>query len=240
MRFIYTILFFFSFGAFSSFSQLKIKGEGEPITKILALEDFNSISVVGSNDVIVKQGDKQEVKVIGHSNIIDKIELKVKNGVWKVQLQKGDYADYQLKYYITLPEIKAVDLVGSAKVTLSDFNESKNISLKIISSGDIQLNSMNGFDNLKVDITGSGNIKANSEYSLIHKIDIKITGSGNFNGGNLKAENCEVNITGSGNASVEVVQKLIAKITGSGNVYYKGQAEIVKEITGSGVVEDRN
>jgi len=240
MRFIYTILFFVSFGTFSSFSQLKIKGEGEPITKILTLENFNSLKIVGSDDVIVKQGDQQEVKVIGHSNIIDKIELKVKNGVWKIQLQKGDYAEYKLKFYITLPEIKSVDLIGSANVTLSDFNESKNISLKLISSGDILLNSFNGVDNLNVDIVGSGNVKANSEYSLIHKMDINITGSGNFNGGNLKVENCEVSITGSGNASVEVVQKLTAKIAGSGNVYYKGQAEIVKEISGSGVVEDRN
>jgi hypothetical protein len=240
MRFIYTILFFVSFGTFSSFSQLKIKGEGEPITKILTLENFNSLKIVGSDDVIVKQGDQQEVKVIGHSNIIDKIELKVKNGVWKIQLQKGDYAEYKLKFYITLPEIKSVDLIGSANVTLSAFNESKNISLKLISSGDILLNSFNGVDNLNVDIVGSGNVKANSEYSLIHKMDINITGSGNFNGGNLKAENCEVSITGSGNASVEVVQKLTAKIAGSGNVYYKGQAEIVKEISGSGVVEDRN
>lgn len=240
MRFIYTILFFVSFGTFSSFSQLKIKGEGEQITKILSLENFNGLNIIGSDDVIVKQGDKQEVKVIGHSNIIDKIELRVRDGVWRVQLQKGNYADYQLKYYITLPEIKSVNLVGSAKVTLSDFNESKNISLKVISSGDIQLNSLNGLDNLKVEIVGSGNVKANSEYSLIHKMDVKISGSGNFNGGNLKAENCEVNITGSGNTTVEVIQKLSAKITGSGNVYYKGQAEIVKEITGSGVVEDRN
>ena len=240
MRFIYTILFFVSFGTFSSFSQHKLKGEGEPITKTLTLENFNALNIIGSNDVIVKQGEKQEVKVVGHSNIIDKIELKVKDGIWKVQLQKGAYAEYQLKYYITLPEIKSVNLVGSANVTLSDFNESKNIRLKVISSGDIQLNSINGVDNLFVDITGSGNVKANSEYSLIQKLDVKITGSGNFNGGKLRAENCEVKITGSGNASVDVVQKLIAKITGSGNIYYKGQAEIVKEITGSGIIEERN
>ena len=55
------------------------KGEGEIESKTLNIDKFSGVNINFACDVIISQGESQEVKLTGHANIIDKILTKVSN-----------------------------------------------------------------------------------------------------------------------------------------------------------------
>jgi len=56
-----------------------IDGEGSIVTKTLALDDFNKVNASISSNITISQGETQEVKIIGHSNIINELNTSVSN-----------------------------------------------------------------------------------------------------------------------------------------------------------------
>lgn len=82
------------------------------------------------------------MEATGHPNIISRIQTDVVNGVWQVELESGNYGEYELTCYITLPAINRVISIGTGDV-------------KIEGSGNVYFK---GAPTIKQDITGSGSI----------------------------------------------------------------------------------
>ena len=62
------------------------------------------------------------------------------------------------------------------------------------------------------------------------RLEVHIAGSGNYRGGDLKAENASVDIAGSGDASYLPITTLKASVAGSGNVTYRGNPTWIQRI----------
>ncbi len=231
-----------------------VKGEGEITSRILDIDKFSGINVNFASDVIISQGDNQEVKAKGHPNIIDKIQTNVKNDVWTIELEKGNYRDYSLTIYIKVPDITKVhvggssdilinkfynqndlqlNISGSGDINLSDFS-GKDISIGIDGSGDVSLNTCKTSEKLSVRIMGSGSVKGFSSFPSLKDLNIDIIGSGDYDAFPIEASNCKVSIAGSGDCKLTALTKLDILINGSGDVYYKGNPDISKIINGSG------
>ena len=86
---------------------------------------------------------------------------------------------------------------------------------------------------VEADITGSGNLDIAGE---TRDVDIRVTGSGNYDGPELKAESAVVKVTGSGDVRLFADGSLKATISGSGDIRYKGNPTIDKHIAGSGTI----
>jgi len=170
---------------------LQIEGTGTITTKTLQLNDFTSINMLGVDDVIISYGAEQKVTVTGHPNIISRIKTKVSNKTWNMELEDGNYGNYELTYYLTLPVIEKITNEGTGNIVITDFISQDNLSLKLIGTGNFQ-----GFPltvkNCNVDISGTGNC----EVSVGASLDVKIEGTGNvFYKGN---PSIKTNISGSG------------------------------------------
>lgn len=171
--------------------QIQIGGTGSIITKTLQVEAFTMINIEGVDDVIISYGTKQEVKVTGHPNIISRIETEVTNGTWNIELEEGNYGEYELKYYLTLPALERITSNGTGNVIVTDFISQDNLSIKLIGTGNFH-----GFPmiikNCSVDISGTGNC----EVSVEAKLAASIIGSGSvFYKGDPSTS---TNISGSG------------------------------------------
>jgi hypothetical protein len=92
---------------------------------------------------------------------------------------------------------------------------------------------------IETSISGSGDIRLAGEAT---NHTLKVSGSGNLSGYELKSINQMITISGTGNAEVFVDGGILdAKISGSGKVYYKGNSSSFSaDITGSGSVIDAN
>lgn len=170
---------------------IQIEGSGSIISKILQVEDFTRINIEGVDDVIISYGMEQEVRVDGHPNIISRIKTAVSNGTWNIELEEGNYGNYELKYYLTLPVIEQITCDGTGDVLVTDFISQDNLTVKFTGTGNFH-----GFPmkvkNCKVEIFGTGDC----EVSVETKLDATIIGSGSVY--YMGDPSINTNISGSG------------------------------------------
>ena len=217
-----------------------IVGNGILITETIPLASFSGIISSGTDNIIITQSNTQEVTVIGHRNIINKLKRGVSNGVWTAELQDGCYQNSQLEINIKVPEMNYVRLVGSGSLVVNDFISQEFMEVILEGSGSIDLYANQGAERLDVFIEGSGNITGFENFEDINYLDIEIYGSGNFNAFPIQSKSCEIYIEGSGNCNVYVEDYLEVDIEGSSIINYKGYPTISSHIDGSGSLHDAN
>jgi len=150
-----------------------IEGIGTITTETLTLQEFSGIAMEGADNIFISYGPEQKVEVTGHSNVINRIQTEVTNGIWYMELERGNYGRYELTYYITLPTIEKVSNTGSANVSITDPMETGYMEISLTGSGNFSGFSLSA-ESCQVDIAGSGNCEVTAGNTL----DVSIDGSG--------------------------------------------------------------
>ena len=213
-----------------------IKGEGNTVTEDLVIEEFHSIRLRGSSNVFITQSSDFQVTVKGQQNIIDNIELNVKNGEWEIEFEECQRDFTKLEFYITIPEVKSLEVSGSGDIIGENDFTVGDIDLKVDGSGSIQVTVIDAQD-VDARISGSGKIDVKGSANYIGS---KISGSGDLEAFDLETNIGNINISGAGDAEVTVFDELDVKISGSGDVNYKGNPLVNVDITGSGDLNNSN
>ncbi|MEM7551455.1 MAG: DUF2807 domain-containing protein [Bacteroidota bacterium] len=211
------------------------EGVGQIESRLLTLDSFSVIELSLSTDVIIRQGESQEISVRGNPNILDRLNQNVSSdGTWSVNLGNGCFTDFILEVEIIVPDINRVIVNGSGNLMLTEFSSSETLSIDIFGSGDVRMN--NGFigAGLNVNISGSGSVTATGNFNPINNLSIVISGSGRFEGFPVRTNDCDISISGSGSSEVNVVDNLNVIISGSGSVLYRVNPTITQTINGSG------
>jgi hypothetical protein len=208
-----------------------IRGNGNIITSNRIISSFDDIDISGSAVVRIHKDIETRVTLTVDSNLLEYIELEVKNTTLNIGTKKGRYSFTKFIVDIYCPDITGISISDSAKVELSDKIITPSFKTEISGSGRIE--GIVESDNYSANISGSGNItiKGTNKDS-----DIKISGSGNFHGKELKTNNSTIKISGSGSVSIYVTDNLKADISGSGKITYIGTPKINYRGTGSGVL----
>jgi hypothetical protein len=196
-----------------------IDGVGPIITETLELEPFTKISLEGSMNLIISQGDKQQVLVTGHENIIPLIGTEIEDGEWEIVLGEDCIRNFELTIEIELPNIEKIELEGSGNIDIGPITTVE--------------------DKLSIYLEGSGNI-ASTGNSTIDELEIELDGSGNIDVYTIDSRICDIKLEGSGNIYVSVEETLKVDLTGSGNIHFRGDPTIDSSISGSGNVIDDN
>ncbi len=217
-----------------------IEGRGSIGSEVLFAPAFDGIRAKGSFNVFIEHGAEQEVRAVGHQNIIDRLQLDLVGDILNIDLQSDCYRDYELAIYITTPSIEKVFLDGSGDIDISPMDNESDLFLEINGSGRIDFDEFAGVNNLDVRIDGSGTVTGFADFPDLIDLNIDIEGSGDYRGFDVITESCEIQISGSGNCQVHVTENLDVVIEGSGSVYYKGDPLITADITGSGEIVDSN
>lgn len=194
-----------------------IKGNGKITSLEKEISNFSSIvaeSVVSVNVVIANEN---KCEVTADENILEFIELKVKNDELRIGLKKNVSftTSNPVVVNISTVSLKEVSLCGSATISVSNILQNTfRASLK--GSGEINLSGET--NELLLNMTGSGDIDA--EELISKSLLVNAKGSG-YIGANAKEE-ATVNLMGSG--SVKVYGETLRKnknIMGSGSVKFK-------------------
>lgn len=171
-----------------------IYGSGPVVTKSLQLDDFTGINLVGVDDVFISYGSELSVLAEGHENIIDRIKTDVHNNTWDIELEEGNYRNYELTYYLVLPQLVKVSNTGTGNVVIEDFQKQESLSVSILGTG-----SFLGFpmevNTCEIEITGTGNC----EVTVDSLLEVSIDGTGNvYYKGNPQVD---ADIVGTGSVS---------------------------------------
>ena len=217
-----------------------IHGEGPIATKNLSLSPFSGLDLSVAGNLVISQGPVQEVKVTGHSNIIDRITDRVSGDVWTIDLGNGSYRNYELNIEVIVPNLEEIALSGSGHIHVNDFTGQYNLDVDLSGSGQIDLHSFYGTENMDIDIKGSGRIKAYKSFPSLRNLDINISGSGGYQGFPVMSDVCDIKISGSGICQVSVRNTLDVTISGSGTVHYKGNPTVTSHTNTAGGIFNAN
>lgn len=233
-----------------------INGQGEIVTQTLELSDFDAIQNNEAINVVIIQGDKQEVVAEGNQNIIDRLKLNVVDHTWKIDLIRGNYRNFNLTVYITIPSLTEAQLNGSGNIEIGTFQNLTDLVLGINGSGNIVNTENISLNSIDLKIAGSGNCQLNAIASeidaqisgsgdielsgIISNQTIEIIGSGKYSAFECISDSVDVHLSGSGDTEINVNNLVDVKISGSGNVYYKGNPIFNINISGSGSVINMN
>lgn len=208
------------------------RAKGSRVERELSLATFTGIELEIDANVFISLGSEQLVRVEGQSDLVDDLELEVRDGIWQVEFNRCYKSYDELDIYVTVTDLSELEVESSGYILAQTDFDVNDLTLRITGSGNIVMNDLTA-TKLTAAITGSGDIVL-SGTSSSH--DVYITGSGKVAAFGLEATNADVTIVGSGDAEVQVNADLDVGIAGSGSVFYKGNPSVSSSISGSGTV----
>ncbi len=183
-----------------SFKDRGIEGSGDLETRDFDLKDFDEISVGGAFDIEIRFSESQEVAVTIDDNLWDNLELEVKNGRLIIDWDKNCQPDNDCRLELRVSSLKAMSIHGAADVEIDDFDG----------------------DSFDFELSGAAELEMNGR---VDDLDIQVSGAGEIDTRDLKAQHVKVRISGAGNANISVSESLDAKVSGVGNIHYWGDPE---------------
>ena len=203
-----------------------ISGKGPIVTKSLNLNEFNSIDFNGLKNIYISQGEVQEVKVVGQQNIIDNLRTKIINETCVFEFEKGNYKNYECTIYVTIPNLKKVNLSGVGDVFIKSFKNQKTIDLTLYGVGDINFETFFNLEKLSVDLNGVGDVVCTKFDGILPDLSVKLRGTGDFKGFKMKTNKTTINHSGVGDCELNVTQELIGNLSGVGDIKYSGEPKL--------------
>lgn len=221
--------------AIAGCSEGRSESRGPTVDRDYQVGSFDRISVAGSYDTTVRTGAAPSVHVRGDQKAIDNLEVKVENGVLKIESKKkmhwGWSSDHgKVAFTVTVPNLRGADLAGSGDINI-DKVAGDSFAGSIAGSGNLKVAQVE-VGTLKLDIAGSGNAVAGG--GRAKSADYGIAGSGGIDAKGVAVETANVSIAGSGDVDAQAHSTAAVSIMGSGNVEMTGGAKCTVSKAGSG------
>jgi biopolymer transport protein ExbD len=202
------------------------------------VDKFDAIGISVDAKIELYQGNKTQVLLNGDEDVLKDIVTRVRNKKLIIKYDKpfSFNSTKEIKIKITTPEIKEIEISGSAELLAKTNIQNKKMDLEISGSGEIHINDLLTGE-MDVDISGSGEVHLAGK-KVVERLDLDISGSGEYNGENLKINYADIDISGSGSCIINAEKEIDADISGSGGIKYKGNALIDADVSGSGNVRN--
>lgn len=233
-----------------------IKASKNYVTKDIRVDNFTRLSVAGSPDVTYTQKTgKPEVEVYTSDNIVDLLDIHVKDNTLYIGFKKNVSVSYdKLEVRVSSETLNGIAVAGSGDVELKNGLKTDDLKISVAGSGDIDGNNI-ACTNLNISVAGSGDI--NSSNITCNELNVSVAGSGDMKLANVTAnttkasiagsgtvvlkgstEEAEYSVTGSGDLSASdfVAKKASASVAGSGDIKCHATDFLKVRTSGSGSV----
>jgi hypothetical protein len=213
------------------------ESNGQRGTRDFQVGAFDRISLTGSSNVVVTVGGAPSVRAEGESAMLEKLEIKVENGVLRIGYKRGNWSlgwnkDHgPVTIHVSTASLRGAEVAGSGDMRI-DKVEGGDFAGDIAGSGEIQLASLRA-RNASFAIAGSGGVTASG---TAETAEFEIAGSGDVRAGGLQVRTAKVSIAGSGNVETKATESASVDIMGSGDVVVTGGAKCSVNKMGSGDV----
>lgn len=214
-----------------------IKASKNYVTKELRVDDFNSIKLTGSPNVIYTQKvGRPQVEVYTSDNIVDLLDIHVERGTLYVGFRKNVSVSYQkLEVRISSERLNQIALSGSGDIRFANGLHTEDMQISLAGSGDIQTDNLECSGKLKISLAGSGDINARN--LTCRTLEASVVGSGDMTLKSLTSQETEASVTGSGDLTLSgKTGEASYRVAGSGDLHASAlEAQQVKaSVSGSG------
>ncbi|SFG32476.1 GIN domain-containing protein [Neptunomonas qingdaonensis] len=206
---------------------------GVPVTKKFKLQNYSTLSVSGTYNLIAKLGSENSVTITGDSNYLAKNEPTVRDAGLQISGPGNGESSYDIVVLAT--SLEKVRLSGAGNAEVTGYFPS-GLSLKVSGAGNTKLDVATE-QSIHIQRSGAGTISgAGSAASL----QLEASGAGAVNLRNLKVKNASIEISGAVSLSICASQSATGTITGASSAkVYCEPAERAISTKGSSSVRYR-
>jgi hypothetical protein len=203
----------------------KIEGSGNVITRDVAVQSFDELSVSGVFSVMLIQGGKEGVKIEAEDNLQELFEVKNEGSKLTISMKKDSNfsSKKKMKVYVTFQKLKSMDLKTVGDISSEQNLSFDNLKLQNKSVGDVDLKLT--AQSLDVDNKSVGNIRLNGKAD---NVVIKNKSVGSIHAANFVVQTMNIDNDGVGSAEVNATKELKVKDSMLGKVTNKGAATITR------------
>jgi hypothetical protein len=212
----------------------RVRGSGRLTSEERQVFGFDRVHFANFGDLRIEQGDRESLKIEAEDNILPRIRTEIEDGRLVIHTERGVSISptVPVRYTLVVRNISELELSGSGTITASPLR-SPDLRVGLPGSGEIHLEQLDA-ERLHSEISGSGEIELRG---TVTTQEVDISGSGDYEAGDLQSDSTRVRISGSGGARVWARESLSANISGSGDVRYYGSPRVTKSVSGSGDVD---
>ena len=202
-----------------------IEGSGNVITREIGVQPFDALTAGGVFNVILHQGDKEQVKIEAEDNLQTLFEVTNEGSTLTIRMKK----DVDLKHakkmnvYVTFRNLKSLNLSSVGNITATGSLRFDNLELQNSSVGNVDLDL--AVQKLSVKNSSVGSLK------LTGKADnaiIKSNSVGAIHASGLIVQVMDIQNDGVGGAEVNAVKELKVRDSFLGKVRNTGSAQAKK------------
>ncbi len=214
-----------------------------------SLSSFSRISANEGIDVFIKQGDKEEARVVARNIDLDDVLTDVSGDRLKIHLYGDNHRNVDVEVYVTYKSVNALSASSAASLRSEGLIETNgDFDVDVSSAGDLEASIK--ADELSIDVSSAGDAELTVEVDAIEADvssagDIEITGSarmqdvqanssGDYDAYDVESEEVDVSASSGGSIKVNVSQKVDARASSGGSVRYKGSPRYVDVSSSSG------
>lgn len=213
-----------------------VKGSGDIKSETRKLQSFEALSLEYPADVTVKQGAANSIVITADDNLLKQISNDIEGGVLTITNSERDWNERvsptkTVEIVITLKDVNKITLPSAGSLLVTDL-KTDSLDLVVSGAGDISLEGLD-VTSLEITLSGAGNISADGK---AESVGVRISGFGDYEGGDLQSQTATVRITGAGSATVWADDTLDATISGAGDIKYYGDPTVDETISGAGNV----
>ncbi len=209
-----------------------IRGNGNMTEQSFNVDGFDEVEVRGFYEVILEEGNKENVVIECDENLFDYITVNVRGNTLIIDNEEQLKSQDGIKVYITYESLQSISCSGASKLENKGTINTRRLDVNLSGAGQLDLNVESKI--LDVDISGAGHLMLSGDSD---KLDLQLSGAGKLDAFDLKSEECDINISGVGAAEVYVTEELTATLSGIGGVKYRGNPKhINRNVSGLGKV----
>lgn len=214
----------------------KVKGSGNLVRETRILDEISQVIFSEEGDLWIEIGEKEQLVVEVEDNLLEYLVADVNHGSIDIRKYPDNVqlnATKPIRYFLTVGSLESLTVKNSGDVEITEVKGDR-FKLRSTGSGDVRINQLK-VDSLEAELTSSGDLKITEGSANEQKL--RLSSSGDYDGKNVVCKRAQVRLSSSGEATVNVLERLIASTTSSGNVYYLGNPTVsIRDMTSSGRV----
>jgi len=213
-----------------------VRGSGNVISEDRAVSGFSKVSVSGSGNLFLEQGDEESLTIEAEDNILPLIITEVSGNTLKIGFKTGTSISTikSIEFHLKVKELDSISASGSGTINCSDLS-TENLSIRTSGSRMADISNLKA-TSIDINSSGSGNITL---AGTTDSQNIESSGSFKYFAEDLKSSSCVINSSGSCNLLVNVSDDLNIKASGSVKVTYIGTPTITQKTSGSATIKSK-
>ncbi len=216
MKKVVLILFvsLFTFGSWSV-TQAQIKGNGDVVKQDRTVDSFTSVKVGGARDVILIPGDQFKVVVETDANLLEFVQVEVKNNMLEFSNTKNIRNYTTMTFYVTLPTLETLRVSGAADVKTQSVLQGEDLKLFVSGASDVILDL--AYESVMLDVSGASDVILKGKANVS---TIQCSGASEVMAKSLETVTSVVDASGASNCMVNATNSLTYDASGASDVRF--------------------